>query len=257
MLSAETGDILALCVLAVLGFWLTVRIILMMRRSPLTVVQSCLFAINYTLARVLWRTEIHGQLPNLPQGRGAIIVCNHRCPLDPSFIALTGPRVIHWMVAREYCEYPLFRGLLRVCGAIPVTRGGTDAAAMRAVVALLERGELVGFFPEGRINTTARLMLPGRSGAALAAIKARAAIVPCYIEGSPYDGTTLGCVAMPAHVKLTIGEPIDLESYYDRSNDRASLDELTRLILGSIARLAGDDDFQPEVAGRKPSGNGA
>lgn len=128
---------------------------------------------------------------------------------------------------------------------------------MRAVVALLERGELVGFFPEGRINTTARLMLPGRSGAALAAIKARAAIVPCYIEGSPYDGTTLGCVAMPAHVKLTIGEPIDLESYYDRSNDRASLDELTRLILGSIARLAGDDDFQPEVAGRKPSGNGA
>lgn len=251
MLSAETGDILALCVLAALGLSPSIWVILMMRRSPISPIQCILYAINYILTRIIWRTEIRGRLPALPPGRGAVIVCNHRCPLDPSFIALTGPRVIYWLVAREYCEYPPFRALLRICGAIPVTRGGTDPGAMRTVVRLLEQGELVGFFPEGHINTTARTMLPGRRGAALAALKGRSAVVPCYINGAPFDGTTLGCMIMPARVTLVIGEPIDISPYFGGENDRAVLDEVTRLFLNAIARLAGDETFQPELAGRQ------
>ena len=253
MLSAETRDIFALCVLAAIGSSLAGRIMLMMRRSPLSPLQSTLFAVNYTLARILWRVEIRGSLPELKTERGAVLVCNHRCPLDPAVIALTGPRVIHWMVAREYCEYPLFRGLLRVCGAIPVARGETDTTATKTAVQLLERGEIVGFFPEGRLNTTARTLLPGRPGAALIALKGRAAVVPCYIDGTPYDGTTLGCLLMPARVKLTIGEPINTEPYLDCPHQRAAADELTSRLLGAIARLAGDAHYQPEVAGRRPA----
>jgi len=250
MLSTETGDIIALCVLAALGSSLAGRIMLMMRRSPISPLQSFLFAINYTAVRVLWRTNIRGRLPPLRSDQGAVIVCNHRCPLDPSFIASTGPRVIHWMVAREYCEYPLFRELLKVCGAIPVMRGGTGAAATKAAIRLLEQGELVGLFPEGRINTTSRLLLPGQPGAALIALKARALVVPCYIDGSPYDGTTLGCLLMPARVRLVIGPPIDLSRYYGREGERDVLNELTRHFLCAIAQLAGEPDYRPELAGR-------
>ena len=127
------------------------------------------YALNYMLVRCLWRTRIVGRF-TVPPDRGAVVVCNHRCPLDPAFIALSVPRVVHWMVAREYCEYPAFRRLLQICGAIPVRRGSVDLAATKAAVRILREGGLVGILPEARINTTAELLLPGQLGAAWIAI---------------------------------------------------------------------------------------
>ena len=197
----------------------------------------------------LWRATIRGRFP-VPPDRGAVIICNHRSSLDPAFVALTVPRVVHWLVAREYCEFLPFRGLLRLCGSIPTNRGGIDTAATKAAIRIVEQGGLVGLFPEGRINTTHRTLLSGHPGAAMIALKAQAPVVPCYIRGAPYDGTPLGCLLMPAAVRLEIGEPIDLSAYFDRGGDRELLDELTLRFLKAIAELAGDDDFQPQLAGR-------
>ena len=196
---------------------------------------------------MLWRAQIHGSFP-IPPHQGAVVICNHRCPLDPSFLALATPRVIHWMVAREYCEHPAFRWLLKTCEVIPVRRGAVDMAAIREAIRLVRQGELVGLFPEGRINDTEQLLLPGRPGAALIALKARAPVVPCYIHGAPYDGTTLGCLLMPASVRLVIGPPIDLSSYFDRNDRRETQEELTSRFLAEIARLA---EPTPETAGTR------
>jgi hypothetical protein len=49
---------------------------------------------------------------------------------------------------------------------------------------------------------------------------------------------------------LKIGEPIDLSAYFDRAGDRELLEELTLQFLKAIAQLAGDNDFQPHLAGR-------
>jgi 1-acyl-sn-glycerol-3-phosphate acyltransferase len=237
MLSAEIRDFFALCVVTTVLAGVAGWIVAMLRRSPFTPIQSALWALNYVLARVLWRVQIHGPFP-IPPGRGAVIVCNHRCPLDPSFLMIVVPRAIHWMVAREYCESPAFRWLLQTCEVIPVRRGGADREAIRAAIALLERGELVGVFPEGRINTTEQLLLPGLPGAAMIAMKARVPVVPCYLHGSPYDGTTLGCLFMPASVRLEIGRAIDTTEYIARGEPRKARDELTDRMLAEIALLA-------------------
>ncbi|MCE5266651.1 MAG: 1-acyl-sn-glycerol-3-phosphate acyltransferase [Planctomycetaceae bacterium] len=217
-----------------------------MSLSPM---QSLLFALNYTMVRTLWRAKVRGRFP-LADDQGGIIVCNHRCPLDPAIVALAVRRVIHWMVAKEYYEYPPFRPLLQYLEVIPVRRGGIDAAATRAAIRLVARGELVGILPEGRINTTADLMLPARLGAALMAMRARCPIVPCYIDGAPYDGTTLGCLLIPARVRLDIGQPIELSAYFHRAANRAVLEEVTIRYLRAIAELAGRSDYWPRVAGR-------
>jgi 1-acyl-sn-glycerol-3-phosphate acyltransferase len=94
------------------------------------------------------------------------------------------------------------------------------------------------------------MLLPGHPGAAMIALKARVPVVPCYIHGSPYDGTSLGCLLMPATVRLEIGQPIDLSAYFDRASDRELFDELTLQFLKAIAELAGDNGFQPQLAGR-------
>jgi 1-acyl-sn-glycerol-3-phosphate acyltransferase len=249
MLSATTGEILAICILGFLAAAVAGWIVVMLRRSPFSPLQSALYALNYAIARVLWRVQIHGRFP-IPPGQGAVIACNHCCPLDPSFLAVSVPRAIHWMVAKEYCEHPAFRWLLRLCEVIPVSRGGIDTAATKAAIRLVEHGELVGVLPEGRINTTDQPLLPGRLGAAMIALKARAPLIPCYIHGAPYDGTTIGCLFMSASVRLEIGQPIDLSPYFDRDDTRDALEEITYRLLREIAQLAGKPDFQPQLAGR-------
>jgi 1-acyl-sn-glycerol-3-phosphate acyltransferase len=121
---------------------------------------------------------------------------------------------------------------------------------MKEAIHIVKQGGLLGIFPEGRINDTDQLLLSCHSGAAMIALKARAPVIPCYIHGAPYDGTTLGCLLMPAAVTLKIGQPIDLSAYYDRDGDREAHKEVTLQFLRAISRLAGRPDFQPQSADR-------
>ena len=230
--------------LAWLGWLWAIR-----RRTRYTTPQLPLYVLNYLLGRMLWRTEIRGEFP-IPPGKGAVIVCNHTGPIDPGFIGLTTLSPVHWMVAREYCERGLAGFGLRILQAIPTNRGGVDTRSTKLAIKYAQEGELVGMFPEGRINETNRLMLPGRPGAALVALRARVPIVPCYLTGSPNDGTTLGFLFTPARTRLTIGKIIDLTDYYDREPTKELLGELTIRIMKEIALLAGRPDFEPQLAGR-------
>ncbi len=249
LLSAETSDVLAIWTLVVLAFAGLVWLIVLLSRSPFSPLQSALYALIYVITRLLWRTVIENRFP-IEARQGAVIVCNHRCPVDPAFILLGVPRVVHWMVAREYYEYPGFHGLLQLCETIPVGRGGTDTAATKVAMRYLKAKELIGIFPEGRINTTGQTLLPGRPGAALIALRSGAPIVPCCIEGSPYNGTTLGCLLMPAQVRVRFGTPIATAELVGRQHDREAVQKLTRQFLQAIAELAGDADYQPKLAGR-------
>jgi 1-acyl-sn-glycerol-3-phosphate acyltransferase len=249
MFSPEGTTLIALIVLTVMGSAVVLRAVALLRHSPFNLLQSLLFGLNYLMARILWRARVVGTLP-LMDGEGGVIVANHRCPADPSFLYLVTSRTIHWMVAREYCLHPAGAWFFNATESIPVSRGGIDTAATKMAIRYVDRGELVGMFPEGRLNITDQVLLPGRLGAALIALKARAAVVPCYIDGSPYDGSILGCLVMPAKVEIRIGPRIDLSEYFDRPRDREVLESLTRRFLTEIARLAGCPDYQPQLARR-------
>jgi 1-acyl-sn-glycerol-3-phosphate acyltransferase len=250
MLSAQATNVLAAGALAALAAGLAALAVVQWRRLGITPLQGVFYAANCLITRVLWRTEIRGRFP-IPPGQGAVIVCNHRTSLDPSYIQLAvGPRVVHWLVAKEYFRQPGFGWFLRFTRAIPVSRGGSDTAATKMAIRCAEAGGLVGLFPEGRINETADLLLPGRPGFALIALKARVPVVPCYCRGAPYHGTPLDPLLTPAHVELVIGKPIDLSAYCGRESDREAWRELTLRLLREIAALAGQPDFQPRLAGR-------
>ena len=253
MLPPAETKILAVGVFLALGVVLTLLIVRALRHSPYRPGQSIVLGWARITTRILWRARVSGPLP-IPPGQGAVIVSNHRCPFDPAFIALGVDRIMHWMVAKEYCEHPLMGLVLRVFEPIPTNRGGIDTAATKLTIRYAQQGEIVGLFPEGRLNTTERFMLPGHPGMAMIALRARVPVIPCYIEGSPYDGTTLGCLLMPAKVRLVVGRPIDLSPYYGRDNDREVFEELTARFMREIAALAGQADYEPTVAGdrRKP-----
>jgi len=221
-----------------------------MRRAHYTLPQAIWYFINLTVNKLLWRTTVSGTLPIGPD-QGAVIVCNHRSGIDPLLIQMATERVVHWMVAGEYFDYRIMAACFRSLGSIPVGRRGVDTAATKQAIRLAKEGKLVGLFPEGRINTSDELLLPGRPGAALIALKAGVPVIPCYIEGSPYNGSALGPFLMTAHARVTIGQPIDLSSYFGRESDREVLAELTKRFLKEIAHLAKADSFEPKLAGKR------
>ena len=235
---------LAILALALFG-WAVWRA----RRNKLTLVQSFFWRLAWLLVKFRWRATLPDKLP-LPEGQGAIIVSNHRSSVDPFFIQVLTHRKVHTMVAREYCVHPAFGPFLRVCEVIPVGRGGVDTAATKTAIRLAAAGGLVGMFPEGRINMTEELLLPGRPGVALIALKARVPILPCYIEGSPYGGTAWSPFLMRARVKLHVGTPIDLSEFYGREQEAGVLTEITVRCLKAVAALADRPDFEPKMAGR-------
>lgn len=220
-----------------------------MSRSRLSPIQQLFWLVAKLLTQVLWRADLPGPLP-LADGEGAIVVCNHRSSVDPFFVQAATGRKVHWMVAREYCEHPAFAWFLRLCEVIPVRRGGVDIGAVKAAMRLTSAGGLLGMFPEGRINMTEALMLPGRPGVAWVALKARCPILPCYIEGSPYRRTAWSPFFMTARVKVRFGVPLDISEFYGREGESEVLEIVLRRCQKAIAELAGQPDFEPTTAGR-------
>jgi 1-acyl-sn-glycerol-3-phosphate acyltransferase len=220
-----------------------------LKKPTLTYFQSFLWGLAWLLVRFQWRASLPGRLP-IPDGQGAIVVSNHRSSVDPFFVQVATDRKVHYMVAREYCEHPAFGWFLRTCEVIPVGRGGVDTAATKTALRLVSKGELVGMFPEGRINMTDQLLLPGRPGAVLIALKARVPILPCYVEGSPYHRTSWSPFLMRARVKVKFGQPIDLSEYYGREQEEGVLPTIMLRCLKAIAELAGQPEFEPSIAGR-------
>jgi 1-acyl-sn-glycerol-3-phosphate acyltransferase len=244
----------ALVILAVLAAALVAWIVVAWKATPYTWWQFGLHLVNQFFACILWRGSVTGSI-DLPRDRGAVIVSNHISGIDPLLIQLSVLRIVHWMVAREYFYMPLLSFIFKHMQSIPVNRAGVDTAATKMAIRYAQEGELVGLFPEGRVNLTDELLLPGRPGAALIALRAGVPVIPCYVQNAPYDGTALGSFFMAARAHIIVGKPIDLSPYLGRDNDRSVLQDLTLLFLKEIAKLAGHPEFEPQLAGRhwKPS----
>ncbi len=227
---------------------IVVALIRFMLRTGRTPMETFLLALNVVLNRLLWRTKVDRPMPELP-GQGAIVIANHRSGFDPMFLQFATTRIVRWMVAKEYVTSIWLRWFFRAMGTIPAGRGGVDTAAIKQAIRYAQEGHYVGMMPEGRINTTDKLLISGRPGVAKIALKARVKVIPCYIQGAPYNGTVIGPLFMRARVKVKFGDPIDLSEFYGRERDGEVLATLTKRFLKEIARLAGDETFQPEIAG--------
>ena len=213
--------------------------------------QRFLYQLSHWLTRLWWRGSVDRKLPLKP-GQGAVIVTNHRSSVDPFFIQLAvGPRLVHWMVAKEFVNLPAFHWFLRLAEVIPTNRGGIDTAATKQAIRYAAAGSLVGLLPEGRINTGKDFLLPVRPGAALVAIRANVPLIPCFIEGAPYRKTVHSPFLMRARVRVHIGVPFEMASYRQQANEREAAVQLTRDAMRAIAVLAGQTDFEPTLAGRR------
>ena len=113
----------------------------------------------FVLWRILFRFTIVGS-ESFPREGPVVLAGNHISNLDPLFLGAACPRQIHFMAKSELWEVPLLRRLVDGLGAFKVRRGAADREAVRAGIAILDAGAVMGIFPEGHRQRTGRLGRP-------------------------------------------------------------------------------------------------
>jgi len=191
-----------------------------------------LLNINAAFASIYHRLEVIGRWQVPPSGP-AILVCNHTSGLDPLLIQSVSPRVIVWMMAREYYEKRAMNWVFKLAGLIPVDRSGRDLAATRAAMRALDAGRVLGIFPEGKIEPT-RDLLPFQTGVAMMAMKTGVPIYPAYLDGTQRGREMLPAIVIPNRSRLVMGGPIRLSQ---ADGQKESLELATERIANAVREL--------------------
>ena len=130
--------------------------------------------------KVLFRIELSGD-PSVFINERTLIVVTHESFLDGLLIGLMMPVDAVFVVHSQIARRPLFAFMLRFVKHLAVD--STSPLAMKQIVRLVESGQPVVIFPEGRITRTGSLMKV-YDGAAFVAAKTGATIVPVRIDGA-------------------------------------------------------------------------
>jgi acyl-[acyl-carrier-protein]-phospholipid O-acyltransferase / long-chain-fatty-acid--[acyl-carrier-protein] ligase len=155
-----------------------------------------------TVIKALFRVRLSGDPATFCNPR-TLIVANHESFLDGLLLALCMPVDAVFVVHTQVTHHPLFRFLLRFVPHLAVD--STSPLAMKLIIKLVETGQPVVIFPEGRITKTGSLMKV-YDGAAFVAAKTGATVVPVRIDGAArsYFGRLAGVYPRQAFPKVAI-----------------------------------------------------
>jgi acyl-[acyl-carrier-protein]-phospholipid O-acyltransferase/long-chain-fatty-acid--[acyl-carrier-protein] ligase len=154
------------------------------------------------LLRLLFRISITGDPASFHNER-TLIVANHESFLDGLLLALFLPVRATFVVHTEVVKNPLFRRLLTLIPHVVVD--STSPLAIKVICKLVESGQPVAIFPEGRLTVTGSLMKV-YDGAGFVAARTGATVVPVRIEGAghSYFGRLAGIYPLKIFPKISI-----------------------------------------------------
>jgi acyl-[acyl-carrier-protein]-phospholipid O-acyltransferase / long-chain-fatty-acid--[acyl-carrier-protein] ligase len=135
------------------------------------------------LAKLLFRVHIRGT-SNIPQREKILIVANHESFLDGLLIGLFLPFRATFVIHTSVLDNWLFRQIFHFVPYLAVDP--TSPMGIKKIIRLLESGEPVVIFPEGRITLTGSLMKI-YDGPGFVAAKTGAKILPIHVEGPAYS----------------------------------------------------------------------
>ena len=154
----------------------------------------------YPFCRVLTK-KING-VDNIPQNSNFIIASNHKKLIDPLLIIYTILKKLNkkvhflatptwWFLGETICR--------QWAGCIPLF---DSKIAYEEIKDYLKKGEVVGLFPQGQLDTKTRYP---KTGAVRLALDTKTPILPIGIKSS----------YIPFNSKITIGKPI----YFKKNKD--------------------------------------
>jgi 1-acyl-sn-glycerol-3-phosphate acyltransferase len=139
----------------------------------------------WLLIHTVYRLEKKG-LDNIPETGPAVIVANHVSFVDALVILAASPRPIRFVMDHNIFKVPVLSFIFRTGKAIPIASAKENEALLNAayeeIARALEKGELVGIFPEGRITDTGELY-PFKGGIKRIVDRTPVPVVPIALKG--------------------------------------------------------------------------
>ena len=101
------------------------------------------------LARMYFGLRLEGT-EHIPVEGPVVITPNHQMYADPVLVTIPVRRPIHYMTWNRLFDVPALNWMIRKLRAFPVELESSDPRATREAARLLQSGEAVMIFPEGR-----------------------------------------------------------------------------------------------------------
>jgi 1-acyl-sn-glycerol-3-phosphate acyltransferase len=233
-----------------------------------SILRVLLIYVGRALSFILFDVKVEGR-ENLPndEKRPLIVIANHFSWFDAPILAIHLPFPPAFLVATESLRRWWVRGFINLFDGIPIWRGQVDRNALKMSLEGLQRGLILGIFPEGGMNPDNRervargeqipeirghasrrsgSLVRGLSGSALLAVQGQAYILPVAISGSENILDNLPRWRRTP-IRFRIGPvfgPLQLDPALRGPERRAQLDRLTDEMMMHIAAL-----FPPERRG--------
>src|SRR5438552_12519053 len=174
---------------------------------------------------------------HLPDRGPYLVAANHHNYLDAIVLGVSVPAPIAFLVMpRVWRATPLHPAFHRHVGSIPLQVDRADVGALRRALAALERGRVVGIFPEGPFSVRGRLER-GLPGVALLALRSGAPVIPAGITGT-YEALAerWGHIPRRSALRVRFGPPRRFlpDGAHGRRTARQSV---TQRIMDDIATL--------------------
>ena len=152
--------------------------------------------------------------------KNCILVSNHKSLLDFVLYLVVFPfRTIHFLIAEVlYNKSSFFTFLLNSWGGIKVERDDRDFSFVSEAIEVLDKGGIVGVFPEARLPINNKPW-PFTTSTAFIALHSDAPIVPVYTDGN---------YGLFKRASVCIGKPIYAADYCQDEN-KDSAEQITHL----------------------------
>ncbi len=175
------------------------------------------------LAFIIFRIDIKGK-ENIPEEGRLIIAANHISFIDPVMLAFCTRRPIHFMGKKELFENKFLSWFFTKLNAFPVDRDGSDLAAVKHSLKILNNDEVLGIFPEGtRVKEFD--IENAKAGVGLLALKTKTPVVPVYIDAN---------YKIFGKININIGKPILYNDIIEARPKKSDYDKVGKDILIKI-----------------------
>lgn len=184
------------------------------------------------------RLTFHGR-HHIPATGPVVIAANHTTAMDPFLIQAGSIRLVRWLMLTSYrmkIANFMWNAIQPICIDHDINTGERSNAMkqVRQIVSELKKGDVVGMFPEGRLQYDNRELKDFEDGAAAVARLSGATIVPCWVDGTVLSKSMLRHVLTPTHSSVTYGEPF-------KPDRKQSVEEITAEIRRRIIALGEEE----------------
>ena len=204
-----------------------------MRRTP--IYRFCVTSTRSFL-NSLWDFRTVGG-HHVPPSGGLILACNHQSHLDPWFLQACLTRRVRYVARKTLFRNPLFGGILRGLGAIPLDRDAATASALKDLAAELESGTALALFPEGTRSKDGEIG-PLKPGIAFLIRRTKVPVVPVAVDGTFECWPRHRKLFRPGRVRIVVGEPFRFDPEASRADILESLAERLRALRRKAQELA-------------------